>query len=258
MSSAVAPTTAGLPNCRATSAAWLVRPPRDVRMPRAASMPCTSSGLVSGRAMMTAFFSSRLQRSAVSGSNTSTPDAAPGDTLRPLPIRSPRAAAALRAATANCGCRNQSTCSGVTRCTASARVMRRSFASATAMRTAACAVRLASRVCSIHSLPRSTVNSTSCTSRQWRSSVAHTRTSSPHTRGIACARVAIRCVTRVPATTSSPCALGSQSPSIARSPVVTSRVVRTPVAEPAPRLPNTIVWMLTAVPRSCAMPAALR
>ena len=126
------------------------------------------------------------------------------------------------------------------------------------MRTAACAVRLASRVCSIHSLPRSTVNSTSCTSRQWRSSVVHARVNCFHTRGIAFASVAMRSVARVPATTSSPCAFMSQSPSISGSPVVTLRVVTTPVAESFPRLPNTIVWMFTAVPRSCAMPAALR
>ena len=35
----VCPTTAGLPNCRVTSGAWLVRPPRLVRMPLAAKMP---------------------------------------------------------------------------------------------------------------------------------------------------------------------------------------------------------------------------
>ena len=69
-SRAITPTTAGLPNCRATSAAWLVRPPRLVRMPRAASMPCTSSGLVSARIMITAFFSF-AQRSAVSASKAS-------------------------------------------------------------------------------------------------------------------------------------------------------------------------------------------
>ena len=48
-----APTTAGLPQPRATTAAWLTRPPRAVRMPSAASMPCTSSGEVSLRTRIT-------------------------------------------------------------------------------------------------------------------------------------------------------------------------------------------------------------
>jgi hypothetical protein len=42
------------------------------------------------------------------------------------------------------------------------------------------------------------------------------------------------------------------------SPVVALRDMATPVAESLPMLPNTMVWMLTAVPRSWAMPAALR
>jgi hypothetical protein len=40
--------------------------------------------------------------------------------------------------------------------------------------------------------------------------------------------------------------------------VVALRDIATPVAEPSPMLPNTIVWMFTAVPRSWAIPAALR
>ena len=42
-----APTTAGVPQPRATTAAWLTRPPRAVRMPSATIIPWTSSGLVS-------------------------------------------------------------------------------------------------------------------------------------------------------------------------------------------------------------------
>ena len=53
MRSASAPTTAGLPQPRATTAAWLTRPPRAVRMPSAASMPWTSSGEVSLRTSTT-------------------------------------------------------------------------------------------------------------------------------------------------------------------------------------------------------------
>ena len=48
-----APTTHGRPNWRATTAAWLVAPPSLVRIPLAAIMPCTSSGLVKGRTMTT-------------------------------------------------------------------------------------------------------------------------------------------------------------------------------------------------------------
>ncbi len=62
--SASAPTTAGLPQPRATTAAWLTRPPRAVRMPSAASMPCTSSGEVSLRTSTT--FSPRSAAAAAS------------------------------------------------------------------------------------------------------------------------------------------------------------------------------------------------
>ena len=59
-----APTTAGLPQPRATTAAWLTRPPRAVRMPSEASMPCTSSGEVSLRTKTT--FSPRAAAAAAS------------------------------------------------------------------------------------------------------------------------------------------------------------------------------------------------
>ena len=55
-----APTTAGLPQPRATTAAWDTRPPRAVRIPSEASMPWTSSGEVSVRTRMT--FSPALGR----------------------------------------------------------------------------------------------------------------------------------------------------------------------------------------------------
>ena len=54
MRTASAPTMAGVPQPRATTAAWLTRPPRAVRMPCDTIMPCTSSGLVSLRTKMTA------------------------------------------------------------------------------------------------------------------------------------------------------------------------------------------------------------
>ena len=50
---APAPTMQHLPQPRATSAAWLVMPPRAVRMPSAARIPSTSSGLVSSRTRIT-------------------------------------------------------------------------------------------------------------------------------------------------------------------------------------------------------------
>ena len=49
-----APATQGRPMPRATTAAWLVMPPRVVRMPLAACMPWMSSGLVSMRTRITA------------------------------------------------------------------------------------------------------------------------------------------------------------------------------------------------------------
>ena len=66
MSSSCAPHTAGLPHPRATSAAWLASPPRDVRMPSAAIMPWMSSGDVSGRTRMT-FLAGRVVRLGVVG-----------------------------------------------------------------------------------------------------------------------------------------------------------------------------------------------
>ena len=52
-SSSSAPQTQVLPMPRATTAAWLVFPPRLVRMPSAAIMPFRSSGLVSRRTRIT-------------------------------------------------------------------------------------------------------------------------------------------------------------------------------------------------------------
>ena len=53
---------------------------------------------------------------------------------------------------------------GSSRCNASCSLRTPSFTMSTAILSAACAVRLPLRVCSIHSLPRSTVNSMSCMS----------------------------------------------------------------------------------------------
>ena len=69
---------------RATTAAWDVAPPRAVRTPFAASMPCTSSGEVSMRTRMTGLPAS-LASTARSGSKMAWPTAAPGEAFRPLP-----------------------------------------------------------------------------------------------------------------------------------------------------------------------------
>ena len=60
-----APTTAGLPQPRATTAACDTRPPRAVRMPSEASIPWTSSGEVSVRTRMT-----RSPRSAAAAASS--------------------------------------------------------------------------------------------------------------------------------------------------------------------------------------------
>ncbi len=70
---------------RATTAAWLVLPPRLVRMPWAAIMPCRSSGLVSRRTRIT-FSPWAASSTARAESNTALPTAAPGDALIPLAI----------------------------------------------------------------------------------------------------------------------------------------------------------------------------
>jgi hypothetical protein len=72
-----APATQHLPMPRATTAAWLVMPPRLVRMPSAAFMPRMSSGLVSMRTRIT-FLPCSAQASASAALNTTWPTAAPG------------------------------------------------------------------------------------------------------------------------------------------------------------------------------------
>ena len=65
-------------------------------------------------------------------------------------------------------------------------------------------------------------------------------------------------VLRMPATTSSPCALTRKSPYGLFSPVAALRVKPTPVPELSSRLPNTIACTLTAVPRSWLMRSRTR
>ena len=87
------------------------------------------------------------------------PTAAPGEAAMP------RAMSSFSALASNCGNISWVSWSPVTRPRASSRVMSFSPRSWVAIRNAAAAVRLPTRVWSIHSLPRSTVNSMSHMSR---------------------------------------------------------------------------------------------
>lgn len=139
---------------RATTAAWEVLPPRLVRMPSAAIMPSRSSGFVSRRIRMT-FSPERDHLIAVYESKTALPTAAPGDAAMPRPIWSTFASSSKR------GNISWANCAPVTRCSASASSIRPWSTSCVAIRKAAPAVRLPTRVWSIHSCPRSMVNSMS-------------------------------------------------------------------------------------------------
>ena len=81
-----APDTQGLPMPRATTAAWLVMPPRVVRMPSAACMPVMSSGEVSTRTSTT-LRPAALACSASPLVNTIAPRAAPGEAGSPVAQR---------------------------------------------------------------------------------------------------------------------------------------------------------------------------
>ncbi len=152
-----APETQGRPIPRATTAAWLVIPPRAVRMPVAACMPWMSSGLVSTRTRMT--FSPRCdQLSAVSASSTILPEAAPGEAGRPVVMTSRCASGS------SVGWSNWSSAIGSTRRIAWRWSISPSPTISTAILSADLAVRLPLRVWSSHSLPCWTVNSISCMS----------------------------------------------------------------------------------------------
>mmetsp|Transcript_6723 Transcript_6723/g.17218 ORF Transcript_6723/g.17218 Transcript_6723/m.17218 type:complete len:430 (-) Transcript_6723:1213-2502(-) len=154
------PDTHVLPQPRATTAAWLVMPPRAVRMPSAAFMPPTSSGEVSTRTRMH-FLPCAFRSSAVCVSNTTCPTAAPGEAGRPTPMTS----AAYAASSLNCGCSSWSMCVGSTILMACLMSIMPSATRSTAIFTAPAPVRLPPRVCSMYSCPSCTVNSMSCMSR---------------------------------------------------------------------------------------------
>lgn len=139
--------------------------------------------------------------------------------------------------------------------------------------TIAVPVRFPARVCSIHSLPCWMVNSISCMSLKYSSSFCSISKSSLAHSGIVSSRdgyfnarssseipcnfahrrepSSVICNgVRMPATTSSPCALIRYSPVKISSPVAGSRVKATPVAEVFPMFPKTIACTFTAVPHS--------
>ena len=153
----LAPTTAGRPIPRATSAACEALPPSLVRIPLAAWKPATSSASVNGRTRIT----SRPSCSACTASlavNTISPLAAPGEAETPL------ASTSNSALGSKVGCSSASSELGSMVESASSLESSPSSTASTAKRTAACAGRLALRVCSMNSCPSSIVNSVSCMS----------------------------------------------------------------------------------------------
>ncbi len=112
MWTSAAPTTAGMPHPRATTAACETRPPREVSKPAETCMPSTSSGVVSRRMRMTASPCSAAA-SAAAADSTMRPLAAPGDAGRPT---------ARGSAVAGCrrAWKNRARSAGCTECRAAA------------------------------------------------------------------------------------------------------------------------------------------
>ena len=81
------PVTHVFPIWRATTAAWEVIPPFAVRIPRAASIPWMSSGLVSRRTRITSR-PAMARSTALSAEKTIAPVAAPGEAGSPVAITS--------------------------------------------------------------------------------------------------------------------------------------------------------------------------
>ncbi|CAM5729193.1 hypothetical protein SALBM217S_09671 [Streptomyces griseoloalbus] len=154
-----APHTHTLPIPRATHCrAALVLPPRRVSTACAATMPGRSSGVVSSRTRTT-FSPTVARRTASAESNTAAPTAAPGEAGMPCASGSPTAEVSNR------GNISRASPSPPTRASPSSAVMSPSSVNSAAMVKAASAVRLPTRVCSIHNRPRSMVNSMSHRSR---------------------------------------------------------------------------------------------
>ena len=140
--SSPAPTTAGRPIPRATSAACEALPPSEVRIPLAAWKPATSSASVNGRTRITSR-PSCAACTASSAVNTTSPLAAPGEALTPV------ASTSKSALGSKVGCSSASSELGSIVASASSRESSSSSTASQAKRTAACAGRLALRVCSM-------------------------------------------------------------------------------------------------------------
>ena len=168
-------------------------------MPSAAIIPRRSSGVVSTRHRMARPpFAATF--SACGAVKQILPDAAPGPAGRPVvSVLAFATAAGSKTATSS----EEIESAGILR---SAVFWSISFSltSSTAIRTAARPVRLPLRVCSIQSLPSSTVNSKSCMSLKCFSSFFRTASRSACALGISFFSSAIALGVRMPATTSSP------------------------------------------------------
>ncbi len=127
---------------RATSAACEALPPSEVRIPAAVAKPATSSASVKGRTRMTRR-PSLAAATASSAVKTIVPFAAPGDAA------TPRAITSYSAAGSNVGCSSASSLSAWIVEIACSLVRKPSSTASTAKCTAACAGRLALRVCSM-------------------------------------------------------------------------------------------------------------
>ena len=92
------PDTQHVPIPRATTAAWLVIPPRTVKIPWEDFIPVISSGDVSRRTRTT-FSPLSVHSTASSAVNTILPQAAPGEAPSAFAI----GVAAFNAAASNCG-----------------------------------------------------------------------------------------------------------------------------------------------------------
>ena len=127
-------------------------------------------------------------------------------------------------------------------------MIRPSLTRSTAKRSAACGVRFAERVCKIHNLPSSIVNSTSWTSPNSFSSRASVSRNCAATAGAERMIASSVSGLRLPDTTSSPCDPNRTSMTGCAVPVEGSLENATPEPEESPRFPNTIASIVTAVP----------
>ena len=216
-------------------------------------MPWTSSGEVSARTRIAGRPASATSRAA-SGLVTIGPLAMPGEAGRPVVIGRRKLLRTL-------GAVGGWASSGRTRATASARESGNDGSSAMSTRDPQRRLRAALADPDLEH-PEPAVLDRELDVAQVGVVVLQTRRrtsrSSAATAGIRSSRTAIGSVRCVPATTSSPWASNMMSPYRAGSPVAGLRVKSTPVADVAPRLPKTIAWTVTAVPRSSGMPSFCR